>query len=72
MENTIEYKGKTLTWDYKIVPCLECPIYPTIKDWEEEADKDIRKDKCYTSRCKYNKALAGSIAWEIHDMRFGY
>lgn len=70
MENTIEYNGKILKWDYNICPCLDCPIYPTKKEWEEEAYKDVRKDKCYASRCTYNKELASSIAWGIHDIRF--
>lgn len=71
MENTIDYNGKILKWEYKICPCLDCPIYPTKKDWEEEAEKDVRKDRCYTSICTYNKELAASIAWGLHEWRFG-
>ena len=70
MENTINFEGKDIKWEYTICPCLQCPIYPTKKEWEEEAEKDVRKDKCYTSRCIYSKKLAASIAWEIHDLRF--
>jgi len=71
MENTINFERKELKWEYTICPCLQCPIYPTKKKWEEEAEKDVRKDKCYTSGCTYSKNLAASIAWEIHDMRRG-
>jgi hypothetical protein len=70
MGNTINFEGKELKWEYTICPCLQCPIYPTKKDWEEEAEKDVRKDKCYTSRCTYSKNLSALIAWGIHDMRF--
>lgn len=59
MENKLTYKGKELKWGYKIVPCLECPIYPLRKEWEDHSD--IRKDKCYTSRCTYNKIVAESL-----------
>lgn len=69
MENTINFEGKEIIWEYTTCPCLQCPIYPTKKEWEEE--KDVRKDKCYTSRCTYSKNLAASIALEIHDLRFG-
>ena len=65
MENTLTFEGKELKWDYKIVPCLECPIYPLRKDWED--DPDIRHDKCYTSHCSYDRkqsrAMAESIAF---------
>jgi len=67
MENTIEHNGKTLNWDYDICPCRQCPIYPTKNEWEYE--KDIRKDKCYTSRCTYQKELATNIAWGLHKWR---
>jgi len=66
MENTINFEGKELKWEYKICPCLECPIYPLQKQWEN--DPDIRHDKCYTSRCTYNKQNAASIAWGVYNM----
>lgn len=71
MENTINFKGKELKWDYEICACLNCPIYPTIKEWEKEAEKDVRKDKCYTSRCTYNKENARQVAEWVYDARFG-
>ena len=63
MINTITYKGENLTWDYKIAACLDCPLYPHIKEWED--DPDIRKDKCYTSGCTYNKNNARAISEDI-------
>ena len=67
MENKIIYKGEELKWDYDIVPCLNCPIYPLRKEWE--ADPDIRKDKCYTSGCTYNKANAKMVAEGVYAMQ---
>jgi len=66
MENTLTYKGEELKWDYKIIPCLECPIYPLRKDWENESD--IRKDKCYTNHCTYNKANGKMVAEGVYAM----
>lgn len=68
MENTIVYKGKKLKWEYKICACLDCPLYLQRKEWEDEPD--IRKDRCYTSRCTYNKANGKMVAEEIFTMRF--
>jgi len=65
--NTIEYKGKELKWEYDICPCLECPIYPHRSEWEDE--KDIRKNKCYDSRCTYHKELSASMAWGLYEWR---
>ena len=67
MENKIEYNGKTLKWEYDICACLSCPLFPMIKEWENEKDK--RKDKCYTSRCTYNSENARQIANEIAFLR---
>lgn len=66
MENTLTYNGEELKWEYKIVPCLECPIYPLRDEWKD--DPDIRKDKCYTSRCTYSRALAKAVAEEFYSM----
>jgi hypothetical protein len=71
-QNIINFEGKELKWDYTIVPCLKCPIYPTRKEWEEEAKIDVRKDKCYTSRCTYNKANAKMVADGIYMMMHYY
>jgi len=60
MENIVNFKGKEIKWDYKICPCLECPIYPLRKEWEDEPD--IRKDKCYTSRCTYSRLKGKEVA----------
>ena len=68
MENTLTYKGKELKWEYEIVPCLECPIYPLQKEWEN--DPDIRNDKCYMSRCTYNRAVAKMVGEGIAAMWF--
>lgn len=70
MENTINYNEKEIKWEYTICPCLQCPIYPTKREWEEEAERDVRKDRCYSSRCSYNKKLAASIAQGIYELRF--
>ncbi len=67
MENTLIYKGKELKWDYKIVPCLECPIYPLRHEWENEPD--IRKDKCYTSHCTYHRAVGKMVAEGVYVMQ---
>jgi len=66
MENRLTYKGKELKWEYQICPCLECPIYPLRHEWED--DPDIRKDKCHTSRCIYNKANAKMVAEGVYAM----
>lgn len=66
MENTITYEGKELKWEYKICPCLNCPLYPRKSEWEDEPD--IRKDKCYTSRCTYNKAIGKMVAEGVYAM----
>lgn len=68
MENTITYKGEELKWDYKICPCLECPIYPLRKEWENEPD--IRKDKCYTSHCTYYRQKSKEMANFVFNARF--
>ena len=58
-QNKIIFNGEEKTWNYKICPCLECPIYPNRKDWEDE--KDIRKNKCWSSRCTYDKIKAKEV-----------
>ena len=70
MENIITFNGKEKKWNYKIAPCLECPIYPMRKEWED--DPDVRNDKCYTSRCTYNRKLSKDIAAELYFMRNNY
>lgn len=67
MENTIIFEGKEKKSNYKIVPCLECPIYPLKKEWED--DPDIRHNKCYTSKCTYDKKLGKEIAEELYFMK---
>ena len=67
MENTLTYKEKELKWEYKILPCLDCPIFPLRKEWEN--DPDIRHDKCYTSRCTYSKADAKMVAEAVYAMQ---
>jgi hypothetical protein len=64
MENTIIYEGKELKWEYKICACLDCPLYPRRKEWENEPD--IRKNKCYTSRCTYDRTNGKIIAEGIY------
>ena len=66
MENILTYKGKELKWEYKIVPCLDCPIYPLRHEWED--NPDIRKDKCYTSRCSYHKENSRMVAEGVYAM----
>lgn len=68
MENSIIYDGKELKWEYKTCPCLECPIYPTRKEWEEEAKHDARKDKCYYAHCTYGRKLSHDIAQGLYVM----
>jgi translation initiation factor 2 beta subunit (eIF-2beta)/eIF-5 len=70
MENTINFEGKELKWEYTICPCLECPIYPLQKEWENETD--IRKNKCWTSRCLYDKMKAKEMADYIQLLRNNY
>lgn len=72
MENTIIFEGKELKWKYNICPCLECPIYPTRNEWEEEARKDVRLDKCWTSRCAYDKKKAEEMANSIFFLMNNY
>lgn len=72
MENKIIYNGVELTWQYKDCACLDCPIYPTIKEWEEEAEKDVRKNLCYSSRCVYDKIMAKAMANFIYDSRYNW
>lgn len=66
MENTLTYKGKELKWEYKTVPCLECPIYPLRDQWKD--DPDIRKDKCYTSHCTYHRTVGKMVAEGVYAM----
>jgi len=69
MENTIEHNSKILKWDYDICPCLDCPIYHTKNEWEEEAEKDVRKDKCFSSMCTYYRQRSATLAWGIYELR---
>ena len=66
--NKIKYNGKTLMWEYKISACVDCPIYPTIIDDEEE----ILPSKCDLAECVYNKRLAKEIAIDFNFMKTHY
>ena len=65
-QNKITFEGKEIIWDYDIAPCLKCPIYPLKKEFED--DPDIRKNKCWTSGCLYDKENARMVANGIYVM----
>ena len=70
MENTIKFEGNEKKWNYTICPCLECPIYPHIKEWEN--DPDIRNNKCWSSRCTYDKMKAKEMSDWIYFIKNYY
>ncbi|MCK9273278.1 hypothetical protein M0P65_07100 [Candidatus Gracilibacteria bacterium] len=70
MENIITFEGHKRKWEYSICPCLDCPIYPLRKEWEDS--DDVRENKCYTSRCSYDREKAREIANEIYFIMHNY
>ena len=65
-QNKISFNDKEIIWDYKIVPCFECPIYPLKKEFEDDPDK--RNDKCWTSGCLYDREVSRMVANGIYVM----
>ena len=67
MENKIRFNNEEIKWNYRIVPCLECPIYPLKYQWKN--DVDIRNDMCYTSGCTWYKLKSKEMSDALFFMK---